>query len=119
MPALQLGHAGLSIGLSAETGGAIQNLEVRLSSEKAVAKNCGGETVAATYFDPKSEISYDLLPTSAISAASASPGVSLVGFVNYVPSAGLLIAEEVTTTSPNDNYKKIAVKCVNHPLITS
>jgi len=119
MPALQLGLAGLSFGLSTETGGAIQNLEVRDSREKAVAKNAGGETVGAVYFDPKSEVSYDLLPTSAISAASASPGVSLVGFVNYVPSAGLLITEEVTTTRPNDNFKKLAVKAVVHPLITT
>ncbi len=118
MPALYLGLAGLTFGLVDETGGAIQNVEIRKSREKAVAKNSGGETVAAVYFDPKEEVSYELLPTTATCAAAASPGVSLT-LTNYAPAAGLIITEETTSTRPNDNYRKFAVKAVVHPLITS
>ena len=118
MPALYFGLAGLCFGLVDETGGAIQNVEIRKTREKQVAKNAGGETIAKVYFDPSEEISYDLLPTTATCAAAASPGVSL-SLTNYAPAAGLIITEETTQTRPNDNYRKFAVKAVVHPLITT
>ena len=118
MAAISLGLAGLSFGLSAETGGKIQNLEVRVSRKKATVIDEDGDTVAATYFDPTEELSFEFNPTGSTGIAASSPGVA-VTVANYTPAAGIIITEEVTTTRANNDYKKVAVKAIVHPLITS
>lgn len=116
MGATLLGLAGLTFGLIAETGGQIQNLEVRQTREKASVRDADGDTVAVAYYDPSEEISFEFFPTGATGVAAASPGVA-VSLSNYTPSAGSIITEEVTITRPNTDYKKMSVKAVNHPLI--
>ena len=117
MAAILLGTAGLSFGLVAETGGIIQNLEVRLGREKAEVKDPDGDTVAAAYYNPTEEISFEHFPTGSTGIAAASPGVA-VSLSNYTPGAGIIITEEVTTTRPNTDYRKVAVRAMVHPLIT-
>jgi hypothetical protein len=118
MAALTLGLAGLSFGLSTETGGQIQNLEIRESREEVKVRDADGDTVGATYIDPSQEITYDFFPTGATGIAAASPGAA-VTVTNHTPAAGLIIVTEVTTTRANTDYKKVSVKAVNYPLITS
>lgn len=116
MAAILLGTAGVSFGLIAETGGFIQNVEIRLSREKADVKDPDGDITAVAYFNPTEEISFDHVPTGSTGIAAASPGVA-VTLANYTPTAGSIITEEVTTTRPNTDYKRVSVRAMVHPLI--
>lgn len=113
-----LGASGLTFGLLAETSGLIQNLEIRKTRQKATVMNQIGEIAAAAYYDPSEEVTLEFYTTGSSDIAAAAPGVALTA-QNYTPSAGLLITEETTTTRPNNDYKKMSLKCVVHPLITS
>jgi hypothetical protein len=112
MAALTLGLAGLSFGLVAETGGKIQNIEIRNVRDKATVKDETGGTVGATYYDPRNEINFEAFVTGATGIAAASPGVALT-VANFTPGNGTIIAEEVTTRQQNVDYKKITVKAMN------
>jgi len=119
MAALTLGLAGLTFGFTAtETGGQIQDLEVRRSREKVTVRGNQGDTLAATYFDPTEEITFNLVPTGSTGIAAASPGVVL-SMLNYLPSSGAIIVEEVTINQTNTDYKKMSVKAMNYPQISS
>lgn len=118
MAAISLGTAGLSFGLTAETGVIIQNLEIRNSREKAEVLDPDGDVVAVTFFKPTEEITWDGVQSSGSGLGASSPGVA-VTIANYTPTAGIIITEEVTTTRPNTDYKKLAAKAIVYPLVTS
>ena len=119
MSALQLGTTGLSFAITAaETGGLIQSLEIRKTREKASVRDNDGDTCGVAYFDPSEEINFEFFPSGATGVAAASPGAS-VALANYTPSAGLVITEELTESRSNDNFRKMSVKAVVHPAITS
>ena len=119
MSALTLGLAGLTFGLTAnETGGQIQDLEIRQTREKATVRGNQGDTMAAAYYDPTNEITFNFVPTSNTGIGAASPGVA-VALANHTPSAGSVIVEEVTINQTNTDYKKQSVKAINYPQITA
>lgn len=116
MAAISIGTAGLSFGLIAETGGMIQNLEIRQTREKAVVLDPDGDTTAATYFNPLEEVTLDFFPTGATGVAAAAIGTALT-VANYTPSAGSIYTEEITITRPNTDYRKHSIKATVHPSI--
>lgn len=119
MSALLLGSSGLSFALSAaESGGLIQSLEIRKTREKATVRDNDGDTVGVAYFDPTEEISFDFFPVGDGGVAAASPGAA-VALANYTPSAGIVITEETTESRTNDAYRKISVRNIVYPSITS
>ena len=116
MAAIYLGTAGLTFGLVAETGGVIQNVQVRRTREKAVVKNQVGEITTAVYFDPTEEITYDFFVSGSTGVAASSIGVA-VTLTNYTPSAGAIYPEEITISKPNNDFVKYSVKAMAHALI--
>lgn len=116
MAAIQIGTSGLSFGLSAETGGLIQNLEIRKTRDKAVVQDEDGDTVGAAYFNPLEEVNVEFFPTGSTGLAAASVGVALT-VANYTPAAGSIYTEEVTTTRPNTDFRKMSIKAMVHPSI--
>ena len=116
MAAISLGTAGLTFGLTTETGGIIQNVKISKKRDKATVKNQVGEITAATYFNPTEEISFEHFPTGATGVAAASIGVALT-MANWTATAGTIYPEEITITKPNNDYMKWEVKAVAHALI--
>ena len=118
MSAIQLGTAGLSFGLIAETGLIVENVEIRDAREKAEVLDPDGDVVAVAYFKPTTEVQVSGVQSGGTGIGAASPGVALT-VANYVPSAGIIITEEVTITKPNTDYKRLDVKAIVYPLVTS
>lgn len=119
MSALTLGLAGLTFGFTAsETGGQIQDLEIVRNREKVTVRDNDGDTVAASFFDPTEEITFNFVPTGNTGIAAASPGV-IAALLNYTPASGAIIVESVTINSSNTDYKKMSVKAINYPSISS
>lgn len=115
---IYVGTAGLSFGfVSAETGGLLQNLEVRQTREKAMVRDTSGRTVGKVYFDPSEEISLEFFPSSASGLGAASVGVALT-LANYTPTSGAIYPDEVTTTRSNSEYRKQTIKATVHPSIS-
>lgn len=118
MAANLFGLTGVSFGLVAETGGKIQDLEVRQTRESAVIQDEDGDECAVSLFNPKEEITFNFFPTGSTGIGGAATGAA-VTLANYTPGAGIILVDEVTTTRPNTNYKKVAVKATVRPLVTS
>lgn len=112
--ALYHGTAGISFGIpSAETGGLIQNLKLHSGSDKVEVKDNQGKYVGRVDSGFKIEVSYDLVPTSGVSAAGASPGVTLT-LANTV-GTGTLITDDTDTDKSNSDVVKFSVKATVYP----
>lgn len=112
--ALYHGTAGISFGIpSAETGGLIQNFKRHKSSDKVEVKDNQGKYVGRVDSGFKVDVSYDLVPTSGVSAAGASPGVTLT-LTNTV-GTGTLITDDTDDDQANTDVQKFNVKATLYP----
>ena len=116
MAAIYIGTAGLTFGLVSETGGVIQNVQIRRTREKASIKNQVGEITTAVYYDPLEEITYDFFLSGATGIAASSIGTA-VTLSNYTPTAGSIYPEEITISKVNNDFVKYSVKAIAHALI--
>lgn len=114
---LGTGSAGISFGItSAETGGLIQNLKIHAGSDKVEVKDNQGKYVGRVDSGFKKEVSYELIPTTGVSAAGASPGVSLA-LTNSV-GTGLLVTDDTDDDRTNSDLRKFSVKATLYPDMT-
>lgn len=114
------GTAGVTFGFPNEEGGfLIEKMEVsETRAVKGEVRDTQGNMKAKAYADKTINISIDGVPSSATGIGAAAVASSLT-VANYTPSAGLIIVEEITTSSSNTDYKKQSIKAVCHPSITS
>ncbi len=114
------GTAGLTFGFpNAEGGFYIEKLEVtETRGVKAEVKDNQGNMIGKAYGDKTLNINIDGVPYSATGIGSAAVAASLT-VANYTPAAGLIIVEEISTSSSNTDYKRQSIKAICHPSITS
>lgn len=118
MPATLRGTSGLVWGCTVETGGLIQNVKIKDSSEVKKVKNHEGEDVGKSIYNRTQEVSGELYFTGASGLSAIKPGDTFT-LASFTPSAGLVICSEANVELDNEDYKKITFTAEVCPLITS
>jgi hypothetical protein len=116
MSATLYGTSGLTFGLTAETGGLVQSVEIKSSIDKVEAKNHEGETTGIAFHNAMHELTVTFLRTGGTGLGAATLAAAVTS-ANYTPAAGSLYCEEITDKRENKAYREITLKLVNHPLV--
>lgn len=118
MAATLHGASGLTFGNTAETGGYLQNFEVRNGMEKTEVRDEQGSFVAVAQYNRTEEISGEFVPSGSSGLGAAAPAAALT-LASYTPSAGLILVDELTAKRSNTGFKSQGFKAFVYPLITS
>jgi hypothetical protein len=112
------GTSGLTFGNTTETGGYLQNIDVRNSIEKTEVRNEQGEFVGVAQYNRTEEISGEFIPFGSTGLAAAAPAAVLT-LASYTPAAGIILVEELSTKHTNTGFHATTFKSFVYPLITS
>lgn len=118
MSATVHGTDGLVFGLTTETGGYINSLEVRSSTEKTEVRNEQGQYVGVALYNPTVEITGEAVLYGDTGLGAIAPAATLT-LANYSPTAGIILVEEVTTKSTETTFQSTSFKAFCYPLITT
>lgn len=117
MAATLYGTTGLSFGVTAETGGLLQSIEIKKSVEKATVRDADGDTVGKALYDPSEEISLEFVFTTTGAGLGAATLAGALSLSSYTPTSGSMHVEEITDKRENTGYRTISMKLSNNPLI--
>jgi hypothetical protein len=110
-----------TFGLVTETGIITDSIGYSYSQESKVVRNGTGDVTGKTYYDERAEVTISgFIPTSSPFAGTMAATVTLVTAIPdyFKGSAGSsTIIESVTRTHSNEDYQRIEVTAMNHPLI--
>jgi hypothetical protein len=119
--ATQFGTAA-TFGLTFETGIITDSVSYSYSQESKVLRNGQGSTTGKSYYDERIEVSIEgYIPTSTPYATTLAATITLVTApVDYLKGSvgASTIVESVTRSHSNEDYQRISVNAMNHPLIT-
>ena len=124
--ATQFGAAG-SKGIfgitAAETGILADTITYSSSQESKVVRNITGDTIGKTFYDERIEVSISgFVPdTSAFSGTLAAAITLITAPTDYLKgSVGTItIVDSVTRTHTSEDFQKLDITAMNHPLITA
>jgi len=112
---------GSTFGLTFETGVITDGITYNYSQESKVIRSGSGDTTGKTYYDEKCEIGISgYIPTSTPFATTLAAEITLVTaptdfFKGSVGSK--TIVESINKTTSNEDYQRIEVSAMHHPLI--
>jgi len=112
------GTSGLTFGNTAETGGYLQNFDVRNGIEKTEVRNEQGEFIGVAQYNRTEEISGEFVLYGSTGLGAAAPAAALT-LASYTPAAGIILVEELSTKHTNTGFKSTSFKAFVYPLITS
>jgi hypothetical protein len=113
---------GATFGLTSETGMINDSLVYNYSQDNKVIRSGTGDTTGKTYYDERCEISMGgYLPTSSPISTTLAGEITLVTSITdfFKGSVGTkTIMESVTKTLSNEDYQRIEISAMHHPLIS-
>ena len=109
-------------GLTFETGVITESLGYSYSNESKVLKNATGDVTGKTYYNESAEVTYSgFLPTSSPYATAVGAAITLATSLPdfFSGSVGTdTVAEGVTIAHSSEDYQRVDVTAMHHPLIT-
>ena len=118
--AQQFGTAS-TFGLTFETGVITDSIGYSYSNESKVVKNGVGDVTGKTYFNESAEVTFSgFLPTSSPYATAVGAEITLVTALPDFFSGAVgtdTIAESVTLAYSSEDYQRVDVTAMHHPLI--
>jgi hypothetical protein len=124
--ATQFGAAGSKsvFGITAaETGILADTITYSSSQESKVVRNITGDTIGKTFYDERIEVSISgFVPdTTAFSGTLAAAITLITAPTDYLKgSVGTItIVDSVTRTHTSEDFQKLDITAMNHPLITA
>ena len=113
------GTSGLAWGVTAASGGILQNITWNNRDENTSIRNEVGQTCAMAFHDPNADVDFSLYTTgtSGLSAAAPALALSLGNNTNPLTSmTGTVITTEVSYKKTNTTYQMIDGKAKQYPL---
>jgi len=119
--ASSIGTAGVTWGLTAETGILLQRTNAKTTREKNSVRDQNGDIVLNSYYNPVQTISLEgVTKATTGGVVSATPGV-LLSLANTFPNngvnAGGIYTDDVDVARLNTDFQKITVNATRYPLI--
>ena len=118
--AQQFGTAS-TFGLVFETGVITDTIGYSYSNESKVLKNGTGDVTGKTYFNESAEVTYSgYIPTSTPYATPIGAAITLVTALPDFFSGAVgsdTIAEGVTISYSSEDYERVEVTAMHHPLM--
>ena len=119
--ATQFGTAA-TFGLTFETGVITESIGYNYSQSSKVLRNGSGDVTGKSYYDEQLEISISgYLPTSTPFATTLAAAITLATAPTdyFKGSVGTnTICESINKTLSNEDYQKIDITAMHHPLIS-
>ena len=108
---------------AAETGILADTVTYSYSQESKVVRNITGDTVGKTFYDERIEVSISgFVPDSTPFAGSLATAITLITApTDYLKgSVGTTtIVDSVTRSHTSEDFQKLDITAMNHPLITA
>ncbi len=119
--ATQFGTAS-TFGLTFETGVITDSITYSYSQDSKMIRSGSGDTTGKTYYDERCEIAIaGFIPTSSPFATTLAAEITLVTAPTdyFKGSVGTkTLVESITKTTSNEEYQRIEVSSMHHPLIS-
>ena len=120
MAAQQFGTAS-TFGLTFETGVITDTIGYSYSNESKVLKNGTGDVTGKSYYNESAEVTYSgYIPTSTPYAAAIGTAITLITTLPdfFGGTVGTdTIAEGVTLSYSSEDYERVEVTAMHHPLM--
>ena len=112
-----------SFGLVTETGVITDNITWDYSVENKRIRNGTGNTIGKTYFDEVISINFTgFIPTTTPFATTLAAALTLVTTpADYLSGSvgSLTVVEGINRTHSNEDYKRLEITAMHHPLLTA
>ena len=118
MPAVSIGTAGLSFGLTAEAGiGLVQSFSEARNVEKNEVRSNSGDIVAVGYFNATTSYS---LSVALIGAYAVTAGAALAALNNATTAIGTgsLRIDSITINKSNDAFVTLDISATGYPNVS-
>jgi len=115
MPAVSIGTAGLSFGLTAEAGiGLVQSFSEARNVEKNEVRNNSGDIVAIGYFNATTSYSLSVAITGAYNVTA---GAALAALANAT-TLGTTRIDSITLNKSNDAFVTLDISATGYPNVS-
>jgi len=115
MPAVSIGVAGLSFGLTAEAGiGLVQSFSEARNVEKNEVRNNSGDIVAIGYFNATTSYSLSVAITGAYNVTA---GAALAALANAT-TLGTTRIDSITLNKSNDAFVTLDISATGYPNVS-
>ena len=115
MPAVSIGTAGLSFGLTAEAGiGLVQSFSEARNVEKNEVRNNAGDIVAIGYFNATTSYSLSVAITGSYNVTA---GVALAALANAT-TLGTTRIDSITLNKSNDAFVTLDISATGYPNVS-
>lgn len=115
MPAVSIGTAGLSFGLTAEAGiGLVQSFSEARNVEKNEVRNNAGDIVAIGYFNATTSYSLSVAITGSYNVTA---GAALAALANAT-TLGTTRIDSITLNKSNDAFVTLDISATGYPNVT-
>ena len=115
MPAVSIGTAGLSFGLTAEAGiGLIQSFSEARNVEKNEVRNNSGDIVAIGYYNATTSYSLSVAITGAYNVTA---GAALAALANAT-TLGTTRIDSITLNKSNDAFVTLDISATGYPNVS-
>jgi len=115
MPAVSIGTAGLSFGLTAEAGiGLVQSFSEARNVEKNEVRNNSGDIVAIGYFNATTSYSLSVAITGSYNVTA---GAALAALANAT-TLGTTRIDSITLNKSNDAFVTLDISATGYPNVT-
>ena len=108
---------------AAETGILADTATYSYSQESKVVRNITGDTVGKTFYDERIEVSLSgFVPDTSAFAGSLATAITLITApTDYLKGAvgAITIVDSVTRSHTSEDFQKLDITAMNHPLITA
>jgi len=108
---------------AAETGILADTVTYSSSQESKVVRNVTGDTIGKTFYDERIEVSISgFVPDATAFSGTLAAAITLVTApTDYLKgSVGTItIIDSVTRTHTSEDFQKLDITAMNHPLITA
>jgi hypothetical protein len=115
MPAVSIGTAGLSFGLTAEAGiGLVQSFSEARNVEKNEVRNNSGDIVAIGYYNATTSYSLSVAITGAYNVTA---GAALAALANAT-TLGTTRIDSITLNKSNDAFVTLDISATGYPNVS-
>jgi hypothetical protein len=108
---------------SAETGILADTVTYSSSQESKVVRNITGDTIGKTFYDERIEVSLSgFVPDATQFSGTLAAAITLITTpTDYLKGSigTITIIESVTRTHTSEDFQKLDITAMNHPLITA
>ena len=118
MPAVSIGTAGLSFGLTAEAGiGLVQSFSEARNVEKNEVRNNSGDIVAIGYYNATTSYSLSVAITGSYNVTAGAALAALANATTAIGNGSLRI-DSITLNKSNDAFVTLDISATGYPNVS-